>query len=100
MFKVLGLAILAGRHAGAAWRAFMARRAMRPLATMDDRMLRDIGLTRADVIRCFSSPWSSDGFDRLTQLNDERRQMLRAVRPNQTRRHEAEAANRIDSLAA
>ena len=98
MFKVLGLAILAGRHVGAALRACMARRAMHPLATMDDRMLRDIGLTRADVIHCFSSPWSSDGFDRLTELNDERRQ--RALRFNQTRRPEPEAANRIDSLAA
>jgi hypothetical protein len=98
MFKVFGLAAAAGRHVGAAFRAFMARRAMRPLASMDDRMLRDIGLTRADVIHCFSSPWSSDGFDRLTKLNDERRQRLRPV--HSSRRPGAEAAERIDSLAA
>jgi hypothetical protein len=32
------------------------RRALRELLRLEDRMLRDIGLTRADVLACLSSP--------------------------------------------
>ncbi len=34
------------------------RRNLRPMLMLDDHLLRDIGLTRADVIACVSSPES------------------------------------------
>ena len=51
MFEVASLAASAGRRIVTACRAAaLTRRASVPLLYMDDRMLRDIGLTRADVV--------------------------------------------------
>lgn len=49
---------LATRHLARLDRAMRNRQAMRVLARMDDRMLADIGLTRADLRDAFAqSPW-------------------------------------------
>lgn len=64
MLEVASLAISAGRRVMTAYRAAALRRALRPLLYMDDRMLRDIGLTRADAV---------DGgisFDRVMQTTN------------------------------
>jgi uncharacterized protein YjiS (DUF1127 family) len=50
MLEVASLAISAGRHLITAYRAAALRGALRPLLYMDDRMLRDIGITRADAV--------------------------------------------------
>ena len=49
------------------------RRAMRTMLQFEDRFLRDIGLTRADIVDCLSSP-ETDPVDFL----DERRMLRRS----------------------
>jgi uncharacterized protein YjiS (DUF1127 family) len=73
MFDFIRLAQTAGRRFMAAYRNAAARRAMRPLMSMDDRMLRDIGLTRGDVVGCFSSSLPGDSFGLLIARREERR---------------------------
>jgi uncharacterized protein YjiS (DUF1127 family) len=46
--------------AGAAFRAIVNRRSVSTLASMDDRMLKDIGLTRGDVDGALAQPWHRD----------------------------------------
>jgi len=50
--------------------------------SLDDRMLRDIGLTRADVVGCFSSSLPGDSFDLLIARRDERRTAWRPEFPD------------------
>jgi uncharacterized protein YjiS (DUF1127 family) len=50
MLEVASLATSAGRRIVTACRAAALQRALMPLLYMDDRMLRDIGLMRADVV--------------------------------------------------
>jgi uncharacterized protein YjiS (DUF1127 family) len=42
------------------WRALRQRRELRRLAEFDDRMLRDVGVTRGDVERALASPFWCD----------------------------------------
>ena len=49
MLEVASLAVSAGRRIMTACRTAALRRAS-PLLYMDDRMLRDIGITRADAV--------------------------------------------------
>lgn len=55
-------------------RAIQARRSVRQLLAWDDRMLRDIGLTRGDVVAAMSGPIFDDAGRRLSHLTGERRQ--------------------------
>lgn len=73
MFDFIRLAQTAGRHFMAAYRNSAARRAMRPLMAMDERMLRDIGLTRGDVVGCFSSSRPADSYECLIAQREEQR---------------------------
>ncbi len=45
---------------GAALKAIVNRSSVTTLATWDDRMLKDIGLTRGDVDGALSQPWHRD----------------------------------------
>ncbi|HSP26545.1 MAG TPA: DUF1127 domain-containing protein [Saliniramus sp.] len=45
---------------GAAFRAIVNRSSVTTLAAWDDRMLKDIGLTRGDVDGALSQPWHRD----------------------------------------
>lgn len=49
-----------------------ARAAARQLYEMDDRMLADVGLTRADVERAFDSPWYADPSADLSRARNTR----------------------------
>jgi uncharacterized protein YjiS (DUF1127 family) len=42
------------------WRAWRRRRDLRRLAEFDDRMLRDIGISRGEVERALASPFWHD----------------------------------------
>jgi len=45
---------------GAAFRAIVNRSSVATLSTWDDRMLKDVGLTRGDVDGALSQPWHRD----------------------------------------
>ena len=70
MLEVASLAMSAGRRVMTAYRAVALRRALRPLLSLDDRMLRDIGLTRGDVVDSYSSRLSFDRVMRPTNSVD------------------------------
>lgn len=70
MLEVASLAISAGRRIVTAYRAAALRRALRPLLYMDDRMLRDIGLARSDVVDSHLSRISFDRVMRRTNSID------------------------------
>jgi uncharacterized protein YjiS (DUF1127 family) len=79
-FGLLGAAIVAGFRQVA--RVLKNRRDAGLLAELDDRMLRDIGLTRSDVRDAFSEPLWRDPTDILVRRAGERRtsrQMAAAV---------------------
>lgn len=61
------------------WRALMHRRTVLEMASFDDRMLSDIGLTRGDVHAALSLPMDSDPSARLRILAVERRAGNRAL---------------------
>lgn len=62
-------------------KAYRARRALVPLLYLDERMLRDIGLSRSDVVDCLSSPFAGDPASFL----DERRKSRRLPAASDTR---------------
>lgn len=66
----------------AVWKAAMNRRAIGQLAEWDERMLRDIGLTRNDVTSALAGGVTEDPSRQLQVLSGERRAAERA------RRHE------------
>ena len=57
------------------------RRDITQLAAFDDRMLRDIGLTRNDVLDAFAEPLWRDPSDILAQRAAERRVMQQRAKP-------------------
>jgi uncharacterized protein YjiS (DUF1127 family) len=64
----------------AVWRAVQNRRAVGRLAEWDDRMLRDVGLTRGDVHAALAGRVAEDPSKRLDVLSSERRSAVRARR--------------------
>ena len=56
MFDIASLAATVGARIASARGAAMTRRAIVPPRYTDERLLRDIGLSRADVIDGLSSP--------------------------------------------
>ena len=60
------------------WRSMRNRRSVAKLLEWDDRMLRDIGLTRGDVCSVMALPASADPSCRLSELSGERRSAIRA----------------------
>ncbi|WP_334175930.1 DUF1127 domain-containing protein [Pseudoxanthobacter sp.] len=61
------------------WVAMRNRRQAHALLSMDDQMLRDIGITRGDVHSVLSGPVHRDPTRRLTVLAVERRAAARAT---------------------
>jgi uncharacterized protein YjiS (DUF1127 family) len=70
-FGLLGAMAVAGFRQVA--RALKNRRDMALLAELDDRMLRDIGLSRGDVRDAYSEPLWRDPTDTLVRRAGERR---------------------------
>ena len=60
------------------WRLARNRRSVAKLLEWDERMLRDIGLTRGDVCSVMALPSGQDPSYRLSELSGERRAALRA----------------------
>jgi uncharacterized protein YjiS (DUF1127 family) len=60
------------------WRSARNRRSVAKLLDWDDRMLRDIGLTRGDVSSVMALPTGQDPSYRLNELSGERRAAIRA----------------------
>ena len=74
------LELVAGAMAPIAglWRSARNRRSVAKLLEWDERMLRDIGLTRGDVCSVMALPARQDPSYRLNELSGERRAALRA----------------------
>ena len=60
------------------WRRAQNRRSVAKLLEWDERMLRDIGLTRGDVCAVMALPAGQDASYRLSELSIERRAAIRA----------------------
>jgi hypothetical protein len=54
MIEFVGLAATVGRYIASIWRAAVERKAFNLFLHMDERLLRDIGFTRADVVDSFT----------------------------------------------
>jgi uncharacterized protein YjiS (DUF1127 family) len=61
------------------WRAVQNRRSVKQLLEWDAHMLKDIGLTRGDVVAAMSGSISEDPAYRLSVLSVERRAASRAI---------------------
>jgi uncharacterized protein YjiS (DUF1127 family) len=59
-------------------RSWLAKRQLRRLETLDDYMLNDIGLTRADLLHALRLPPDVDPIDEMTRVREDR--MRRGVR--------------------
>lgn len=76
-FTVVGMAVVRfGRWVAHAWRH---RNDAAALASFDDRMLADIGLTRADLNDALAEPLWRDPTSVLARRQGERRRARRAV---------------------
>lgn len=72
-----GVAYLVKRMANS-WKRWQSHRTMTKLVTLDNHMLKDLGLTRGDVRLAASLPYSEDPTTRLKILAIERRASERA----------------------
>lgn len=68
--RVLQVFAVSANRVAAVWNAARNRRAVRYLREWDDRMLRDIGLTRYDVHAALSGRPTADPSPRLALLAD------------------------------
>jgi uncharacterized protein YjiS (DUF1127 family) len=55
MLEFVGWAATAGRYIASVWRAAVERKARNMFLHMDERLLRDVGLTREDVADSFAT---------------------------------------------
>jgi hypothetical protein len=72
MFKFANPAGAAVQYLYSVFIAASARKSIRPLLKVDERLLRDIGLTRADVIDCLTNPMNEDPSELLISRRRER----------------------------
>lgn len=62
------IAANAGNAAHRIWTALMNRRAVASLGEYDERMLKDIGLVRSDVVAALDAPLDQDPSLRLARV--------------------------------
>ncbi|MGB8397323.1 DUF1127 domain-containing protein [Bradyrhizobium sp.] len=67
-------------RSGAIAASLLMRWAVRQLLGLDERSLVDVGLSRADVTDCLSTPFTTDPTGLLT-ARSRRRRMVRPARP-------------------
>ncbi len=72
------------RRLASLWQAIENRRQIGRLATLDDRHLADIGITRGDVHAALASSLSDDPSDQLCALAGERRRAAHNLRNSRT----------------
>lgn len=77
MLKAAVLSV--GKRISSVWNFWAYRRTMTHLITLDDHMLRDIGITRSDIHMAATLPCSNDPTSRLRMLALERRATERAL---------------------
>ncbi|WP_306261518.1 DUF1127 domain-containing protein [Pararhizobium sp. IMCC21322] len=70
MLKAAVLSV--GKRISSVWNFWAYRSTMTQLVTLDDHMLRDIGITRCDVNAAATLPYSNDPTSRLRTLAQER----------------------------
>lgn len=74
MFDFKTAAAAAGGRCSAVLSALLARQVVMPLLYANERMLRDIGLSRADIADSLSGPLNSDPSQLLiAKINEKRR---------------------------
>jgi uncharacterized protein YjiS (DUF1127 family) len=76
---VRAVAASALRQASALRRAMRHRREVMELASFDDRLLKDIGITRTDVVGALSEPYYVDPSTLLRLRSVERRALARSA---------------------
>ncbi|MEP0519313.1 MAG: DUF1127 domain-containing protein [Hyphomicrobiales bacterium] len=94
----VGVAYLVKRMAKS-WNTWKNHRMMTKLATLDDHMLKDIGLTRGDVRLASALPYSDDPTARLRVLAVERRASERAWAREVHQRRKALTRNTMDNTS-
>lgn len=77
MLKAAVLSV--GKRISSVWNFWAYRRTMTQLVTLDDHMLKDIGITRCDVNAAATLRYSNDPTSRLRMLALERRATERAL---------------------
>lgn len=95
MLKAAVLSI--GKRIASVWNFWAYRRTMTQLVTLDDHMLRDIGITRCDVNAAATLPYSNDPTSRLRMLALERRATERALAKEIRQRRKLSAQRSITS---
>lgn len=93
-----GMAYLVKRVAKS-WNTWKNHRMMTKLVTLDDHMLKDIGLTRGDVRLASALPYSNDPTSRLRVLALERRASERAWAREVHNRRTARAKELKDTVS-
>ena len=90
------------RYIYGAYVSAVVRKSIRPLLSVDERLLRDIGLTRADVVDCLSSPLADDPSDLLIARRRERAatRVTYIEHPARWRGDASQSTTRIDRAAA
>ena len=74
MFDFKTAAAAAGGRCSAVLSAILARQVVMPLLYADERMLRDIGLSRADIVESLSEPLCADPSQLLiARINEKRK---------------------------
>ena len=76
--RFIGVGVAVFTWVADTWRLASNRRSVAKLLEWDERMLRDIGLTRGDVCSVMALPSGQDPSYRLSELSGERRAALRA----------------------
>lgn len=80
---MLSLLLAAARRFVTALERSRERGATRAMLRLDDHMLRDLGLTRGDIVACLSAPLDEDPADFLHARQRRNAQMAGAGRARQ-----------------
>ena len=98
MFEFKAAAAAAARKLSTIVTAALARRAVMPLLYANERMLRDIGLSRVDIVDSLNGSLCADPSQLLVERQQERRNAEPAVRRSEPAK--PRAMSRPDSIAA